>query len=210
MKLSYVQANFFTVPKLRQAFHHFRAEHITCITKKKQFNWHVCSLGLKLDPSGEGRRATPAKEIVPNQGDAREAGQRAAKSTRTQWKMRLITWGSMSLVSDIKLIRTDTTLDLSHMAEKGIHPQSQAALLVPSICLQRRHNVWDKLTPPQLLLLSKENFPIDWSYVIDSLIFCPTLGEWHSVMRVAHATDTKIHHMNIKALEEGTERNDVI
>ncbi len=35
-------------------------------------------------------------------------------------KIRLISWGSMSLVSDIKLIRTDTTLDLSQKAEKGM------------------------------------------------------------------------------------------
>ncbi len=36
-------------------------------------------------------------------------------------KIRLISWGSMSLVSDIKLIRTDTTLDLSQKAEKGMN-----------------------------------------------------------------------------------------
>ncbi len=34
-------------------------------------------------------------------------------------EIRLISWGSMSLVSDIKLIRTDTTLNLSQTAGKG-------------------------------------------------------------------------------------------
>ncbi len=36
-------------------------------------------------------------------------------------KIRLISWSSMSLVSDIKLIRTDTTIDLSQKAEKGMN-----------------------------------------------------------------------------------------
>ena len=38
----------------------------------------------------------------------------------------------MSLVSDIKLIRTDTTLDLSQKAEKGIPLPHHPALLIPS------------------------------------------------------------------------------
>ena len=37
-------------------------------------------------------------------------------------KIRLISYGSMNHVSDIKLKRTDTTLDLSQKAEKGMHP----------------------------------------------------------------------------------------
>jgi hypothetical protein len=36
----------------------------------------------------------------------------------------------MTLVSDIKLIRTDTTLDLSQKAEKGMLLHSPPALLV--------------------------------------------------------------------------------
>ncbi len=39
-------------------------------------------------------------------------------------KIRLISWGTMSPISDIKLIRTDTTLDLSQKAEKGMILQS--------------------------------------------------------------------------------------
>ena len=35
-------------------------------------------------------------------------------------KIRKISWGPMNLVSDIKLIKTDTTLELSQKAEKGI------------------------------------------------------------------------------------------
>ena len=40
-------------------------------------------------------------------------------ATRATPKMRLISSSSMNLVSDIKLIRTDTTLDLSQKAEKN-------------------------------------------------------------------------------------------
>ena len=40
------------------------------------------------------------------------------EATRATPKMRLISSSSMNLVSDIKLIRTDTTLDLSQKAEK--------------------------------------------------------------------------------------------
>ena len=36
-------------------------------------------------------------------------------------KIHLISWGTMSPISDIKLIRTDTTLDLSQKAEKGMN-----------------------------------------------------------------------------------------
>ncbi|KAL5737038.1 hypothetical protein ACOSQ2_031826 [Xanthoceras sorbifolium] len=35
-------------------------------------------------------------------------------------KINLISCGPMNHISDIKLIRTDTTLDLSQKAEKGI------------------------------------------------------------------------------------------
>ena len=40
------------------------------------------------------------------------------EATRATPKMRLISSFSMRMVSDIKLIRTDTTLDLSQKAEK--------------------------------------------------------------------------------------------
>jgi hypothetical protein len=36
----------------------------------------------------------------------------------------------MGLVSDIKLIRTDTTLDLSQKAEKGMPPLPRVAFLI--------------------------------------------------------------------------------
>jgi hypothetical protein len=39
----------------------------------------------------------------------------------------------MNLVSDIKLIRTDTTLDLSQKAEKGMLFPSISPLLVPRL-----------------------------------------------------------------------------
>jgi hypothetical protein len=43
----------------------------------------------------------------------------------------------MSLVSDIKLIRTDTTLDLSQKAEKGMHlcPLPTPLIATSTMCL---------------------------------------------------------------------------
>jgi hypothetical protein len=48
----------------------------------------------------------------------------------------------MSLVSDIKLIRTDTTLDLSQKAEKGIMLPSISLALVPRLRLPSVQSVW--------------------------------------------------------------------
>ncbi len=49
----------------------------------------------------------------------------------------------MSLVSDIKLIRTDTTLDLSQKAEKGMNwLQMAGGLYTPPMPLFRQP-IWD-------------------------------------------------------------------
>jgi hypothetical protein len=56
----------------------------------------------------------------------------------------------MTLVSDIKLIRTDTTLDLSQKAEKGMPLLSNPALLVLSIPSPAAPSLWDK--PPTRFL----------------------------------------------------------
>lgn len=48
----------------------------------------------------------------------------------------------MSLVSDIKLIRTDTTLDLSQKAEKGMPLPSRPAPLLPPPPPSRLHTLW--------------------------------------------------------------------
>ena len=55
----------------------------------------------------------------------------------------------MSLVSDIKLIRTDTTLDLSQKAEKGILLQLHLALVIPRSAHDRNKTYGTnfKLTP---------------------------------------------------------------
>jgi hypothetical protein len=50
----------------------------------------------------------------------------------------------MTLVSDIKLIRTDTTLDLSQKAEKGILLTPNPDVNVPQPWPQLQHTVWDK------------------------------------------------------------------
>ncbi len=49
----------------------------------------------------------------------------------------------MSLVSDIKLIRTDTTLDLSQKAEKGMKQIcTPGAFYTPPVLLFRQQ-IWD-------------------------------------------------------------------
>jgi len=49
----------------------------------------------------------------------------------------------MSLVSDIKLIRTDTTLDLSQKAEKGMNFQRMPGALYTPPMLLFRQPIWD-------------------------------------------------------------------
>jgi hypothetical protein len=61
-----------------------------------------------------------AKAVVQHQGDAQRPQQQAIVTGLSPWKIRLISSGPMAHVSDIKLIRTDTTLDLSQKAEKGM------------------------------------------------------------------------------------------
>ena len=52
-------------------------------------------------------------------------------------EINLISCGSMTHVSDIKLIRTDTTLDLSQKAEKGMLNSSSDRLLIAKVSLCR-------------------------------------------------------------------------
>ena len=47
-------------------------------------------------------------------------------------KINLISCGPMAHVSDIKLIRTDTTLDLSQKAEKGMIQVAAATVVITS------------------------------------------------------------------------------
>lgn len=49
----------------------------------------------------------------------------------------------MSLVSDIKLIITDTTLDLSRKAEDGVPPILQPGDYIPQLWQWLRYKVWD-------------------------------------------------------------------
>ena len=61
-------------------------------------------------------------------------------------EIRLISCGLIGHVSDIKLIRTDTTLDLSQKAEKGMNFFLPPALLLigrTPKCL----SMWDIYTP---------------------------------------------------------------
>lgn len=61
------------------------------------------------------------KEIVQYRGYAGESEAASCPIELAPVKeIRLISWESMTLVSDVKLIRTNTTLDLRQKAEKGI------------------------------------------------------------------------------------------
>nr|GMC78565.1 probable plastid-lipid-associated protein 4, chloroplastic [Ipomoea batatas] len=61
-----------------------------------------------------------ARAIVQNQGDAQKPRQQATLMGLSPKKIELISCEPMAHVSDIKLIRTDTTLDLSQKAEKDL------------------------------------------------------------------------------------------
>ena len=62
-----------------------------------------------------------ARAVVQRMGDAQEFQQQAIVVNPLPKKINLISCGPMVHVSDIKLIRTDTTLDLSQKAEKGMN-----------------------------------------------------------------------------------------
>ena len=62
-----------------------------------------------------------ARAIVQRMGDARGLQQQATVASPLPEKINLISCEPMVHVSDIKLIRTDTTLDLSQKAEKGMN-----------------------------------------------------------------------------------------
>jgi hypothetical protein len=86
----------------------------------------------------------------------------------------------MDHVSDIKLIRTDTTLDLSQKAEKGMNC-SVACFSFYSMLLRRScvtHPVWD--TNKQINLLAKaQQYPIMISYAwlhVDLLVANAKIG----------------------------------
>lgn len=61
-----------------------------------------------------------AHVIVQHKGDIRKPRQQATLVGLSPEKINLISYGSMAHVSNITLIRTDTTLDLSQKAEKGL------------------------------------------------------------------------------------------
>ena len=61
-----------------------------------------------------------AQAVVQGLGDACGPQQQAAVMGPPPKKINLISCGPLAHVSDIKLIRTDTTLDLSQKAEKGM------------------------------------------------------------------------------------------
>ncbi|KAG6773798.1 hypothetical protein POTOM_021131 [Populus tomentosa] len=75
--------------------------------------------GFIIDDLGQGT-IRQANAIVQRKGDAREPQQQATVMDPPLEKINLISCEPLAHVSDIKLIRTDTTLDLSQKAEKGM------------------------------------------------------------------------------------------
>jgi hypothetical protein len=61
-----------------------------------------------------------ARAVMQRMGDEREPQKQAPVMGSPPREINLISCGPLGHVSDIKLIRTDTTLDLSQKAEKGM------------------------------------------------------------------------------------------
>jgi len=80
----------------------------------KPHTLQIIALGTRV--GGERQ----ANAIVQRKGDARETQQQATVIDPPPKKINLISCEPLAHVSDIKLIRTDTTLDLSQKAEKGM------------------------------------------------------------------------------------------
>ena len=62
----------------------------------------------------------PAIALVQHKSDTQETQQQATVVASSPQEINLISCGPLAHISDIKLIRTDTTLDLSQKAEKGM------------------------------------------------------------------------------------------
>jgi hypothetical protein len=86
-----------------------------------------------------------ARALVQRMGDAREPQQQAAVMGSHPRKINLISCDPLGHVSDIKLIRTDTTLDLSQKAEKGMLDPLLGFALYSSVSLSLRlgFSMWD-------------------------------------------------------------------
>ena len=82
-------------------------------TERTRLKGSVFSLVLKYPRGGNG----PRLEVVQDQGNPWRGRSKLLSALRLA-KIHLIESSSMSYVSAIKLIRTDTTLDLSQKAEK--------------------------------------------------------------------------------------------
>ena len=86
-----------------------------------------------------------ARAIVQRMDDAWEPQQQATVVGSPPQEINLISCGPMTHISDIKLIRTDTTLDLSQKAEKGMlclssdFPFYTSTLFIPPLS----YTMWD-------------------------------------------------------------------
>ena len=102
-------------------------------------NCKLSKFGLEL---GGVRQA---HALVQRMGDAREPQQQAAVLGSPPRKINLISCGPLGHVSDIKLIRTDTTLDLSQKAEKGMPNPTLGFALYSSVSLSLllAFSMWD-------------------------------------------------------------------
>ncbi|XP_062177906.1 uncharacterized protein LOC133882703 [Alnus glutinosa] len=117
----------------------------SCLTNRS-CDGHEFGQAKNIDLHLVGERQ--ARAVVQRMGDAREPQKRAPAMGSPPREINLISSGPLGHVSDIKLIRTDTTLDLSQKAEKGMiflvthavfyYPTCPGARLVMAL--------WDKST----------------------------------------------------------------
>ena len=113
----------------------------------------------------------------------------SCRLSRHHKKIRLISWGSMSLVSDIKLIRTDTTLDLSQKAEKGMLLPSISLALVPRLRLPSVQSVWDQTPSSPPLVCNSLGMAI--SRMLRRLLCCHVESE-HLLSYATSVTESAI------------------
>ena len=86
-----------------------------------------------------------AQAVVQLKGAAQVPQWQAIVMGPSPKKINLISCGTMSHVSDIKLIRTDTTLDLSQKAEKGMlfNVSSSCFYIMWLATLSHTQAMWD-------------------------------------------------------------------
>ncbi len=121
-----------------------RKQKISAINSRHFSDVFTCNLRVRFvlfeSPEGKGFACLGGSARPRRRSRVQAASYQTDSPPR---KIRLISWGSMSLVSDIKLIRTDTTLDLSQKAEKGMNLNLNPQRLYTTPTNAFHHSLWD-------------------------------------------------------------------